>query len=190
MLPEKWGYGYFDWRYIKDVHRKFGTKRLSTYPHFSFLRLFYYVFIKRIRMVSILNYLEYNKAAAMEALRKELGWVYYGGKHYESIYTRFYQAYLLPRKFGIDKRKAHYSSLIYSGQMTRDEAVELMKEPVYPQELLEQDREYTTKKLKLTAGTFAAIMAEPPKTFLAFKTSHGTFEFAKRVVNTSRKYIG
>jgi N-acetyl sugar amidotransferase len=130
MLPEKWGYGYYDWRYVKDVHRRFGTQRITTYPHFSLLRLFYYVFIKRIRMVSILNYIDYNKAAAMETLQKDLGWIYYGGKHYESIYTRFYQAYLLPRKFSIDKRKAHYSSLIYSGQMTRDQAVELMKEPV------------------------------------------------------------
>jgi N-acetyl sugar amidotransferase len=190
MLPEKWGYGYFDWRYVKDVHRKFGTHRLTTYPHFSLLRLFYYVFVKRIRMVSILNYMDYNKATAMETLQKDLGWIYYGGKHYESIYTRFYQAYLLPRKFNIDKRKAHYSSLIYSGQMTRDEAVSLMKEPVYPEQLLQQDCEYTIKKLRLTAQTFTTIMSAPPKTFLSFRTSHGVFELAKRVVNTSRKYIG
>ena len=118
ILPEKWGYGYFDWSYVKDVHRRFGSARLSTYPHFSLLELFYYVFVRRIRMVSILNFIDYNKQQAMEVLQNQLGWVYYGGKHYESIYTRFYQAYLLPTKFDIDKRKAHYSNLILSGQMT------------------------------------------------------------------------
>jgi hypothetical protein len=119
-----------------------------------------------------------------------LGWVYYGGKHYESIYTRFFQAYVLPRKFNIDKRKAHISSLICSGQTTREEALNLMKEPVYPERLLQDDREYAVKKLALTADQFDAIMATPPKTFLDYRTSDGVFELAKKLLNPKRGYLG
>lgn len=190
VLPEKWGYGYFDWRYVKDVHRRFGSARLSTYPHFSLIQLAYYVFVRRIRMVSILNYVEYDKAEAMRLLQDQLGWVYYGGKHYESIYTRFYQAYILPRKFNIDKRKAHYSNLICSGQMTRDEALAKMNEPVYPDDLLIQDREYVIKKLRLNPGEFDQIMQAPNLTFESYRTSHALFEKAKKLVNATRKYIG
>ncbi|HEY0233841.1 MAG TPA: N-acetyl sugar amidotransferase [Afipia sp.] len=190
ILPEKWGYGYFDWAYVKDVHRRFGKLKLSTYPHFSLLKLFYFVFLRRVRLVSILNYVDYDKSEAMDLLTTQLGWVYYGGKHYESIYTRFYQAYLLPKKFNIDKRKAHYSNLILSGQMTRSEALEKMKEPVYPADLLESDREYAVKKLRLAPGELESIIAAPNKTFLDYKNSRGFFEKAKKIVNLSRRYIG
>lgn len=190
ILPEKWGYGYFDWRYIKNVHRRFGTSKLSTYPHFSLLKLAYYMFVKKIRMVSILNYVDYDKVAAMQVLQNELGWVYYGGKHYESIYTRFYQAYVLPRKFNIDKRKAHYSNLICSNQLTREQAVEMMKEPVYPEDLLMADRAYVIKKLQLSEQEFESIMAAPTQKFESYKTNHALFQRAKKLVNATRGYIG
>ena len=190
ILPEQWGYGYFDWSYVKDVHRRFGSARLSTFPHFSLLNLFYYVFVRRIRMVSVLNFIDYNKQQAMEVLQNQLGWVYYGGKHYESIYTRFYQAYVLPRKFGIDKRKAHYSNLILSGQMTRLEALDAMKAPVYPSDLLEEDRQYAIKKLDLDTRSFEEIMALPRKTFLDYKNNRNVFALAKKLVNSSRRLIG
>lgn len=190
ILPEKWGYGYFDWRYIKDVHRRFGSVKLTNYPHFSLAKLGYYVFVKKIRMISILNYVEYEKDRAMDVLQNDLGWIYYGGKHYESIYTRFYQAYILPRKFNIDKRKAHYSNLVLSRQMTRGEALEKLKEPVYPEHLLQEDREYTIKKLGFSEQDFENIMRAPAKTFEDYKTSHKIFERAKKIVNTTRSYIG
>lgn len=190
VLPEKWGYGYFDWRYIRDVHGRFGSARLSTYPHFSLPRLAYYMFVRRIRLVSILNHVDYDKAQAMELLQSRLGWVYYGGKHYESIYTRFYQAYVLPRKFDIDKRKAHHSTLVLSGQMTRDEALAAMQEPVYPEKALIEDRDYSIKKLGLTAASFEAIMTAPRKTFLDYRTSRSFFAAAKRLLNTGRRLIG
>lgn len=189
-LPEKWGYGYFDWRYIKGVHLRFGSARLKTYPHFSLMRLFYYAFIRRIRMVSILNYINYDKKEAIKLLEDKLGWKYYGGKHYESIYTRFFQAYILPRKFNIDKRKAHFSSLICSGQMTRQEALGLMQERVDPQHPLEQDRDYTIKKLGLTVDQFNKIMAAPTQTFQDYQTHHTLFARAKKIVNSTRKFIG
>ena len=190
VLPKKWGYGYFDWRYITDVHRRFGSSRLTTYPHFTLLQLFSYMFVRRIRLVPILNYVQYDKAAAMQLLQDKLGWVYYGGKHYESIYTRFYQAYLLPRKFDIDKRKAHLSTLILSGQTTREQALAAMQEPVYPERALLEARDYAIKKLNLTSEQFEAILAALNKTFLDYRTSHGIFETAKRIVNAGRRSIG
>lgn len=190
ILPEKWGYGYFDWRYVKDVHDRFGTSRLSSYPHFSLLKLAYYVFARRVRLVSILNFIQYEKKEAMDVLQNELGWVYYGGKHYESIYTRFYQAYYLPKKFGIDKRRAHYANLVLSGQMTRDEALEGLKQPTYDEKLLEEDRQYALKKLVLSEAEFDAILRSPNHTFEDYRNSHRLFERAKALVNASRTLIG
>jgi hypothetical protein len=190
ILPEKWGYGYFDWAYIKNVHKHFGRSRLSTYPHFSLAKLFYYVFVRRIRLVSVLNYIQYDKKSAMDVLQDQLGWVYYGGKHYESIYTRFYQAYFLPRKFNIDKRKAHYSNLILSNQMTREEALSALEEPVCPEKLLIEDRDYVVKKLDLAPGQLEEIVAMPNKTFLDYRTNYALFERAKKIVNMTRRYIG
>lgn len=190
VLPKKWGYGYFDWRYITDVHRRFGSSRLTTYPHFTLLQLFNYMFVRRIRLVPILNYVQYDKAAAMQLLQDKLGWVYYGGKHYESIYTRFYQAYVLPRKFDIDKRKAHNSSLVLSGQMSRPQALELLLEPIYPEKLLLEDRDYSIKKLGLTQQQFAEIMQAPRRTYLDYRTSDGIFEWAKRRLKPKRGYVG
>ena len=190
IMPLKWGYGYSDFRYISAVHHQFGSVPLRTFPHYSLTALFSYMFLRKIQLVPILDLVDYRKEEAMKTIQDDLGWVYYGGKHYESIYTRFYQAYVLPRKFNIDKRKAHFSSLICSGQMTRDEALGLMREPVYPQHLLEQDREYATKKLGLSASQFDDIMAAPTKTFLAYRTRHRFFEGAKKLVNTTRSFIG
>ncbi|MEX2375969.1 MAG: N-acetyl sugar amidotransferase, partial [Dehalococcoidia bacterium] len=115
----KWAYGHTDWRYIRGVHRRFGSVRLRTYPHYTLPQLAWATFARRLRFLSILNYIDYQKEEAMSVLQNDLGWVYYGGKHYESIYTRFYQAYVLPEKFNIDKRRMHESDLIRSGQTTR-----------------------------------------------------------------------
>ncbi len=129
-----WTYGHSDWRYIKDVHRQFGTVKLKTFPHFTLPYLALYVNgIRRVRTVSILNYIDYRKDQAMDLLQRELGWQYYGGKHHESTYTRFYQGYVLPRKFGVDKRYGHLSDLVKAGQLTRAEALEEIKHPPYPE---------------------------------------------------------
>ena len=116
VLPTKWAYGLRDWRHIRSAHKKFGKIRLEDFPPYSLLRLLYYVFVKRLKTIHILNYMKYVKKEAREIIEKELGWKYYGGKHYESICTPFLQAYILPKKFGIDKRRAHLSALICSVQ--------------------------------------------------------------------------
>ena len=163
IMPGTWTYGVSDWRYISAVHRRFGKRRLRSFPHYTFLQYGYYLAARGLRSVRLLDYLEYDKACAMETISRELGWRYYGGKHYESIYTRFFQGYLLPRKFGIDKRRAHLSTLINAGQMDRERALELMEEPTYPEAEQKADLEYVTKKLGLTLAEFDEIMCTPPR---------------------------
>ncbi|MGI8402138.1 MAG: N-acetyl sugar amidotransferase [Gemmatimonadaceae bacterium] len=158
-IPRAWSSGHSDWRYIRTVQKRFGSRRLSTYPRTPFVRLL------RLRRAQewthILNYVDYHKQRAKDVLKSEVGWVDYGGKHYESIYTRFYQGYILPRKFGFDKRKAHFSSLICSGQMTRGDALTELVKPPYPLDQQEADRAYVIKKLHLTESEFQEIMEKP-----------------------------
>lgn len=184
IMPLKWGYGYSDFRYISAVHRHYGRLPLKTYPHFTLNQLFGYMFLRKIELVPILDYVDYHKGRAMEAIQNSLGWVYYGGKHYESIYTRFYQSYILPRKFNIDKRRAHWSNLVMSGQLTREKALQMLAEPVYPEQGLQQDLEYAMKKLGLSEAEFKAIMSKPPQTFIDYPNSYSRIELAKRLLGS------
>jgi hypothetical protein len=113
--------------------------------------------------VTLLNFIDYNKDEAIAFLEKELGWRKYAGKHFESIYTRFFQGHLLPQKFGMDKRRPHFSSLIVSGQMTRDEALDELESEPYPAEIEKDDIEYVSQKFGLTAAQFEEIMDLPVK---------------------------
>lgn len=187
IMPIKWGYGYSDFRYIAAVHRLFGKMRLKTYPHYTLPQLFLYMFVGRIQIVPILDYVDYQKQSAMDKIQSELGWVYYGGKHYESLYTRFFQSYVLPRKFNIDKRRAHYANLILSGQLGRDEALRLMTDPIYPEQGMKQDRIYAVKKLGLTDAEFDAILALAPKTFEDYPNSYGLIERVKPLFRWLRR---
>ena len=112
----------------------------------------------------------YKKEDVQRTLKDEVGWEYYGGKHCESTYTRFFQTYILPTKFNIDKRKVHYSALIRSGQMTRSEALEKIKTPQITEEEAEEQKEYVSKKLGVTVEEFEELMSHPPKTFRDYPT--------------------
>lgn len=183
-----WSYGHSDWRYIKNVHKKYGAVRLKTYPHYNFIYLFYVNFIRRVRTVSILNYIDYNKEAVMRLLQDELGWVYYGGKHYESVYTRFYQGYILPTKFGVDKRYGHLSDLINAGQLSREQALLELAKPAYEEGMLKQDKAYVIKKLSLSGDQFNEIMNAPIKSFRDYKNSYGFVQALRNLVNLLRKF--
>lgn len=163
VLPESWMYDAYDLRLIKAVHKRFGTVPLATYPKLSYIRLGIMLGVQGYKFVNVLNFEPYHKAEVKALLTTELGWRDYGGKHYESVFTKFFQGVILPRKFGIDKRKAHLANLVLSGQITRDEAVAELATPPYPEEDLERDREYVIKKLGYTSAEFDAIMAAPPK---------------------------
>lgn len=177
ILPKSWGYNAKDVKQLKGIHRIFGKVPFKTFPLLGFTKEFYYTYVKGIRMVRLLNYIPYVKADAMKVIQDELGWVYYGGKHYESIFTRFFQAYYLPVKFGYDKRLAHLSTLICSGQISRDEALEELKKEFYPSDLLESDKQYVTKKLGLTAAEFEDIMNAKPKSYKDYPNDEKRLKF-------------
>lgn len=180
--PIKWSYGLWDWKYIRSVHKKFGKVKLRNYPHYSIWGLLYYAFIKKIKRISLLNYITYNKKEAIEILRKELDFRCYGGKHYESIYTRFLQAYILPKKFNIDKRRAHLSSLICSGQITREEAMEKIKHNPYPtKEMMKKDKEYVLKKLGFAEEEFERIMSLSINTVRDYNSNYWLFLIMRKL---------
>lgn len=171
IMPKSWseGEGQLDWLLIKNIHKRFGTKRLKTFPHFSMSGRFYYKLALRNVRLNLLDYIDYNKTHAMQVLQDELGWVYYGGKHYESIYTRFTQGYIHPRKFRFDKRRAHLSNLIISGEISRADALSELDTSPYPDKDLEQaDLEIFKKKLDLSDVDFESIMNAETKTYLDY----------------------
>lgn len=161
ILPISWTYYNQDLRHIKAIHAKFGSIPIKTTPTLSLKKYIWLVMVKGIRIILLLNYMDYNKDNAKKELETKLGWRDYGGKHYESIYTRFYQGFLLPNKFGIDKRKAHFSTLICSGQMTREEAIEELATDSYKSLRLEEDMSYIQKKLGFSETEFNNIMKSP-----------------------------
>lgn len=187
VMPRLWAYGHIDWKYIKGVHRKFGSKKLKTFPHFTLAKFIWYTFFQRIRMISILNYIDYQKEEAMRVLIDELEWQYYGGKHYESNYTKFYQGVILPQKFKIDKRKLHLSALILSGQLSREEALEELQRPVYPEEKLEEDTEYVIKKFGLMPESFQSIMDAELLTYQQYPNSAKFHASLRSFLNILRK---
>lgn len=161
ILPSCWVHDKSDWLNIKSIHQKFGTIPLKTYPRLTFQKIMYYQFTKTLSSFNILNYIDYNKVAAQKIITKELGWRDYGGKHHESIFTRFYQSYVLPVKFHVDKRKAHLSTLICSGQLTKQEAMAELQQPICDPQLLNDDKAFVLKKLGFTEDEFNKIMYEP-----------------------------
>lgn len=165
IMPKTWAYGHGDWKYIKSIHKMFGKMSLKSYPHYTLYDMFYYKMIRGIKNIRLLNLITYRKEDAMEILRNDLRWEYYGGKHYESIYTRFYQSYILPHKFGIDKRRAHLSSLIISGQISRETALQEMSKEIYSKEKIDEDRDYVIKKLDLSEDEFEGLMELPNKNY-------------------------
>lgn len=165
-LPPAWSQGHLDWKYIESIHRQYGHLPLTTFPRMDYFTLRRY--LATHTTVNILNYLDYSKKDAIRILEEALGWKYYGGKHFESIYTRFYQGYILPKKFGYDKRRMHLSSLVCSNEITRDEALEELKKEPYPEELQHKDRDYVIKKLGITDDEFERIMNLPKRRFGEF----------------------
>ena len=165
ILPLTWrGYDSRDWRHIRGVHRLMGGKPLKRYPHFNLFKLFVaHPLFYRIKPINLFSYSHYDKVKAKEFLVREVGWKDYTGKHNESVFTRFFQGYYLPKKFGYDKRKAHLSSLVVSGQISRDDALKELSTPFFSEEQSQNELEYVLKKLGFTQPEWDAIMALPPK---------------------------
>jgi N-acetyl sugar amidotransferase len=171
MIPRTWSHGHNDWKYIRTINKRFGGARLRTYPHYSYFdKTYRFPTMKRIQVLMPLNYIDYDKFKAIELMNRELGWVPYGGKHHESIYTRFYQSYILPKKFGGDKRRPHLSCLINDHRITRDEALREIQQLPVDEEMLEHDRRFVIKKLGITEQEFDEIMNAEPATTWEYPT--------------------
>jgi len=186
-LPRAWSQGHSDWKYIRELHKRFGSRPLKSFPHYDLFVFYQRMFTQK--RVEILNYIDYNKSRALQVLQEELGWRYYGGKHYESIYTRFYQGYILPVKFGFDKRRCHLSSLVCSGEITREQALDELKIPPYSPSMQEEDYEYVTKKLGFTEDEFSAVMNAPKKSYWDYP-SYGQFmnrSAVKSIIQSAKK---
>lgn len=186
--PLEWHYHASDLRQLKDIHRRFGTIPLKTFPTADIFKYkIYYRYIKGVRVIKPLNYIEYHKDNAMQELADKFGWQKYAHKHYESRFTRFYEGYWLKTKFGYDKRKAHFSSVILTGQMKREEALNKISQTPYDEQLMKQDFEYVAKKLDLTVEDLYQIMAGENKTFRDYKSNFWLIELATKFLRLTGK---
>ena len=175
VLPESWGYNADDAKHLKAVQARFGTVKLKTYPVMGmFARHIWFPLVRRIKTVRPLNYMPYIYTDAKQDITDSVGWRDYGGKHYESVFTRYFQGYYLPHKFGFDKRLAHSSSLVLSGQVTRDGALELMETTNYPEALRKQDHEFIAKKLGVSVDELETIYARPPVDYSAYPNAQAS----------------
>jgi N-acetyl sugar amidotransferase len=182
ILPFAWGYDAKDSVNLKAIQKKYGKVKLKNYPTRSFYKTYIYdAYLSKFQTIRPLNYIEYNKLEAMKIIKSELEWREYGGKHYESVFTRFFQGYYLPVKQGFDKKRAHLASLIQSGQMTRDEALRNMDSSDYPDELMLQDREFVAKKLGLSVDEFEGIMDGTKREFSEFKSAYPFLQMLRKV---------
>lgn len=175
-MPDGWVHYKRDVRNIRAIHRRFGRIPIKTHPLISTLQHLWYERVRGIRWIPFLDYFPYEKADALEILQREVGYKAYPYKHYESVFTRFYQAYILPRKFRYDKRRVHLSTLIISGQMARADALALLETPPYPDARQEeQDRIFVQKKLGFTDEALEAYLRRPPIPHVAYGTELGLY---------------
>ncbi len=182
-MPKSWIWRKQDWRNIKAIHRRYGEGPLNNFPSLGVWKWIALNIFPGMEFVPILDSTVYKKLSAMETLKQELNWRDYGGKHYESVFTKFYQAHVLPQKFGIDKRLPHLSSLIRNGEVTRDEALEALSEPLYSATDLANEKQYVLKKLGFSDSEWEGIMSQPPR-------SHADFPSDEWVYRTVRKLKG
>lgn len=181
--PLEWHYHASDLRQLKDIHRRFGTRPLETFPTADiFTYKLYYRFLKGVRVIKPLNYVPFVKETAMEELVDKFGWQKYAHKHYESRFTRFYEGYWLPTKFGYDKRRAHFSSLILTKQMAREDALQRIAKSAYDADVLAQDFEYVATKVDLSVAELQRIMAGPNKTYKDYSNAKLIIDLGTKVL--------
>jgi N-acetyl sugar amidotransferase len=161
VMPKGWTHEKSDLLNIRHIARALAGRKLRAYPRLSYLRRQYLVLFKGIKVVPILNYMDYDKVLAKEEITTKLGWKDYMTKHGESIFTRFYQNHILPVKFHVDKRKAHLSALICSGQLDRGSAIAELNAPLYDPRELRADIDFVTKKFGITVEEFDRMMKAP-----------------------------
>ena len=177
ILPAAWHYNAKDLVFLKAVHRRFGERRLTTFPTFGYLDEMFYKFVRGIRTIYVLNYVPYSKPAAIRLLQDELGWQDHGGKHFESRITGFVHSYILPVKFGMDYRRATLSTQICAGDVTREEALRELQNPPFKPEQVAREMEYLAKKFEVSVAELGEILAKPPRTHRDYPNDQKRLEF-------------
>jgi N-acetyl sugar amidotransferase len=183
-LPKNWSWFKNDAKNIKYLGKKFRNQKLKTFPAYGTFNYIYCEILKKIKWVTFLDYFEYKKEDALELLMKKYDFKPYGYKHYESIFTRFYQAYILPKKFGVDKRKLHLSNLIVTKQLERNEAISMLEKSPYPSpEQEKKDLEFFLKKMDWSHHDLANYIKRKPIEHSFYKSELPMWNFLKIVYN-------
>jgi N-acetyl sugar amidotransferase len=189
--PVEWMYYQSDSRQLKDIHSQFGKEPLINYPLTSILwHKIYLPYVKGIKAVRPLNYVPYIKQDAMRLLIEKFGWQPYPQKHFESRFTRFYESYWLPKRFGYDVRRVQFSSLILSGQMTRQEALERLKQSPYDESTISYDLEYVANKLRISLVELNSYMDLPKRTYRDYKSQRQIYELGAKVMKMLSLEVG
>lgn len=181
--PLEWMYYQSDSIQLKDIHKKFGQRPLKDFPTTNILwHKVFLPYVRGIKLIRPLDYLPYIKEEATQFMVDNLDYQRYAQKHFESRFTKFYEAYWLPEKFGYDTRKVQYSSLIVTGQMTRNEALDKLKSPAYDKEQIENDFEYIANKLDISVEELQSYMDAPNKTYRDYKSQESIYNLGAKVM--------
>lgn len=185
--PMEFMYYGTDMIHIKDIINKFGTINMSTYPFSSVLRhKFFLRYVKGVKVIKPLNYLPYVKAEALNLLEKEYGWKPYPQKHFESRFTKFFESYWLPERFGFDTRRIQFSSLILTDQMNREDAIEQLKNPSYNLETIDDEFKFIATKLGVSSDKLREYFYLPKKFYWDYRNQEGLFNLGAKFL----KFIG
>jgi len=185
--PIEWMYYQSDSVQLKDIHKKFGSVKLNSFPVTSIIRhKIWLPYFKRIQVVKPLNYVNYNKQKAINLLTKEYGWMPYPQKHFESRFTRFYEGFWLPKKFGFDTRKVQFSSLILTKQMTREEALKLLSLPPLSDDIIKQELEFVSKKLQISPAELNTYLLSENKSYKDYKSQQNIYNLGAKAM----KFLG
>jgi N-acetyl sugar amidotransferase len=189
--PIEWMYYQSDSIQLRDIHRRFGTRPLRKFPTTSIFRhKIWLPYVKGIRVVKPLNHVPYNKADVVKLLVNKYGWQPYPQKHFESRFTRFYEGYWLPKKFGYDTRKVQFSSLIVTGQMSREEALVKLKEPALDEATVRQEFEYVANKLGIPPGELQGYLELPNKTYRDYRSQEKFYSLGARAMRALGLELG
>jgi N-acetyl sugar amidotransferase len=189
--PLEWMYYQSDSIQLRDIFKKHGRGKLKQYPITNILwHKIYLPYVKGIKLIRPLDYIPYRKNEAIEILVEKFGYQKYPQKHFESRFTRFYESYWLPKKFGFDTRKVQYSSLILTGQMTREDALKQLEKPAYDPDTIKQDFEYIATKLGISVDELQGYMDAPNKTYKDYKSQEGIYNIGAKVMRMLGKEKG
>lgn len=182
--PLEWHYHASDLKHLLDIQKKFGTLKLKQFPLSGLFKYkIYYRYFKGIKVIQPLNYIKYEKNVAKKFLKEKFNWIDYSHKHYESRFTKFFEGFWLIKKFGFDKRKAHFSSLINSNQMTRDEALKQLETYPIDEHTIKQDIEFVANKLNISKIQLLDFLKKEKKSFRDYKSNYFIIDKIIKILN-------